>query len=376
MKSKSKLLLTAFILIFSFKWTIYAQKFPKSSPETIELTEEEENFIKNHHILNVACETSWPPFEYYDTSLKLPKHTGINIEILRVLALKAGIELNFIPTDDYTESIGLMRNGKIDILTGFVEKADSLDNIQLTDVLYSLKLLLASTTGNMPQLGDTICMAEFGPKEMEEIYKIFPPNKFYIKTFDYPELALQELKSGRCNHIIIGPYELADYPALPAYTTFPLDIAYYQQYALSKDLGTTALNIFNKAIHSLSQDEFETIIFKNQSERLYYLREKNYVNATKRASMHYTIAVTIIVLGIASTLTVLLIKKQSKVLAYDELTGLPALNNFKRLVREKLRNASPNEYILVSLDIDNFKLINDTYGFSRGNLILVELCQH
>lgn len=57
---------------------------------------------------------------------------------------------------------------------------------------------------------------------------------------------------------------------------------------------------------------------------------------------------------------------------YDQLTGLPSLDNFKQLVKEIMQEDFGDSYAIVNSDISNFKYINDTFGFEIGNSVLCE----
>ncbi|MBE6345211.1 MAG: EAL domain-containing protein [Spirochaetaceae bacterium] len=62
-----------------------------------------------------------------------------------------------------------------------------------------------------------------------------------------------------------------------------------------------------------------------------------------------------------------------KTLYTDPVTGGISYTNFERLVREKLKDTKPNVYSFISLDIHNFKLINDVHGGGGGNATLVHI---
>lgn len=58
-------------------------------------------------------------------------------------------------------------------------------------------------------------------------------------------------------------------------------------------------------------------------------------------------------------------------LAYvDELTGGNNLNKFKQLAEACLGTRGEEKYYLVRLDVDDFKLVNDMFGFEDGNIVL------
>lgn len=60
-------------------------------------------------------------------------------------------------------------------------------------------------------------------------------------------------------------------------------------------------------------------------------------------------------------------KRKIEEMAYvDEITGGKSFNKFKLDVDELLKSTS-HEYVLVDLDVDKFKFINDIFGYEAGN---------
>lgn len=57
---------------------------------------------------------------------------------------------------------------------------------------------------------------------------------------------------------------------------------------------------------------------------------------------------------------------------YDRLTGLYSKEFFYRKVRERLNENPEKEYVIVSSNIENFKLYNDTFGTKAGDQLLCE----
>ena len=62
-------------------------------------------------------------------------------------------------------------------------------------------------------------------------------------------------------------------------------------------------------------------------------------------------------------------------LKYDRLTGLYSKEFFYRKVRERLMKDSDGEYVIVSSNIENFKLYNDIFGVQKGDLLLKEIAK-
>ncbi len=65
----------------------------------------------------------------------------------------------------------------------------------------------------------------------------------------------------------------------------------------------------------------------------------------------------------------------SKLASTDPLTGLPNRRAMAQLLNTEISrfNRSNNTFVLILCDIDNFKIINDTYGHDCGDAILTQL---
>src|SRR5690606_24986264 len=85
-------------------------------------------------------------------------------------------------------------------------------------------------------------------------------------------------------------------------------------------------------------------------------------------------------LGMTGTLSDITVSKESNDLAWrhanlDPLTGLPS----RRFFREKLEveiarlTRSGQSLALLFIDLDGFKLVNDTYGHDTGDLLLIDV---
>ena len=65
-----------------------------------------------------------------------------------------------------------------------------------------------------------------------------------------------------------------------------------------------------------------------------------------------------------------------KVSVKDELTGLNTTLKFKQEVKKVLAKARPGEWSIVSLNINSFHYITESFGQDAGNAIIVELGRH
>ncbi len=78
-----------------------------------------------------------------------------------------------------------------------------------------------------------------------------------------------------------------------------------------------------------------------------------------------------VVIGVVLLLSMNKRRSLEQMLNVDELTGLMTERKFKTTVRKKLASAKPGvQYYIISFDIDNFKYINEVYGYERGTMVI------
>ncbi len=101
------------------------------------------------------------------------------------------------------------------------------------------------------------------------------------------------------------------------------------------------------------------------------------ISASAERISGMTLAATLVLALIFVMLMLWFFKLQKKhlleieqVVFTDELTGVPTMAKFQMEVNRLLDENSDTPYMLVKMDIDRFKLINQTFGYSEGNTIL------
>ena len=65
-----------------------------------------------------------------------------------------------------------------------------------------------------------------------------------------------------------------------------------------------------------------------------------------------------------------------KIQQYDKLTGLPFYEDFLALAeeaKEKKQLSDDEQFVVIAMDISNFKFINQIYGYEIGNQLLQSL---
>ncbi len=126
-----------------------------------------------------------------------------------------------------------------------------------------------------------------------------------------------------------------------------------------------------------AQDKFIETVQRAYLEFSGYYQENNLLRQNNaRLRQNNLIAILgIIVVSCILLITSVLLKLLSTKNLTDQLTDVYNRKKLNQLARQYRRNGTPGLFGVVMLDIDHFKLYNDTYGHVAGDLVLRQVAQ-
>lgn len=346
--------------------------FNTKSINTPNFTREEKAFIAEHPSLKVVHNPSLKPVEYFNSTSK--EMSGISISILQEISRITGIEFESITTKNYEESIKKIIEGEAGLITGYPEELKNSIHIVLTKPYLEVPIILVKANAAEQRRSPRAAVPGYKTLSIKKIKEDF--SHFTFIQYEDSNACLEALLKKEVQYAFLNSYAFDEFARNSPYTdysTIHTGISYPLQIGISSSLGSHGRSLIDKAISQINDETKQTIIYANTIGRAYSITFMQQLR-------HNAVQIITLILLFFATLTITIYflgqktKKRLRTIAYvDELTGLRTLSKFKKDVKEKLYYADPDDYMIISFDIDNFKYINDSFGFEIGNAVLTEL---
>ncbi len=194
-----------------------------------------------------------------------------------------------------------------------------------------------------------------------------------MKIYTNWELLLDDYAAGKIENFISTEAGIA-YAAIyldrdnlsPTQTDLEIPFHLY----ISKELSEEYTTIFNVIFDGADERVIQSIISQNTTSYYPDLSMFDYMQRNGETSM----LVISLVLSIVFALGFYRQRKEKmmvkKAYSTDSLTGVMSIQCFTETMQNKLLSAYPNEYELISFDIDLFKSINTHYGTIKGTELI------
>ncbi len=373
MKNILYLLISALIVtMFTVGINQTAFAYGLETQETISgntLTSAEQGLIKGK-TFEVGYAADQIPIQYEDEE---GQPSGISVTVLNHIAKEHGFKVNYTPyyTNDPKES-----HEDFDIVLSMICKYGHTDEVFDSTVPYSsLPLLLLYKDGDTKiseetdGTGKAYGVVDYINTDSVEIKEYLKgANLVYYQEY---ESLVNDYAEGNLDGAVVttigGDYALKfdnENFSLSA-TPYSVDMNFY----LNKTLEEEYLAIFNKMIENIDSKDINGIIIEESSS---FEPKYTLIKMLDDYGLYLTLAALIAVIIHAATV----VRGKKAVIdarSFDNITNLPVQELFHEKVAEKLKTAKPNEYEMISIDIDRFKIINQYFGYDNGNMILVTI---
>jgi len=231
---------------------------------TINLAEDEQNWLNNHKVIRMCNNPNWKPIEFAQDGNNL-KIDGIAIDTLRLIEKKLDIKFKTIPTSSWSQSQQFLKEKRCDILPAAIKTKQREKYAYFTEPYLNFKLAII-TQNNKPFIDslenilDKTIARKKGSGLIAKLKSKYPNIKI-IETKDYLE-ALKKVSSGEAYYTIatlpVASYYITQFALNNLHIAGYTDMIYKLSIAVSNDKPILT-SILDKALHSISKIEHKNI---------------------------------------------------------------------------------------------------------------------
>lgn len=355
--------------------------------KTLRLSPEERTYIKDNPLIKVGVRSDWKPYDYVNEK---GLHVGMSQDILELVSQRSGLRFTFDVLKD-KELYHALETKKIDMI-GISPKIKNNAISQSAPVFSLREHLFKLATYNEEEV-KRIAVVETLPSEKElrksRLHELHPLAKtITFETLDDAFAALQTRKVD-----LLYATKAAVYVWMQDHQVSGIEMAFPKQgfkeeflYASVLKEDTMLQSIVSKALLMINEEEKRAI-------------QNQWIPLVFKAPINWTLVWQIV--GFVTLFIMAILYKHLRLrrlnkrlsqsekelrqaherlreLAHrDPLTKLYNRRYFEeaaeRMMALSLRHQEP--LCVLMLDIDDFKVVNDTYGHAAGDSVLVDIAQ-
>ncbi|MFI3257676.1 MAG: EAL domain-containing protein [Spirochaetales bacterium] len=325
---------------------------------------------------SVGYYTNGLPMQSADVSQKA---TGISIDILKEIGVAHDIEFYFYPVSN-ASNMGFINTLDINIIYNNAMLTHNTFT-RKTNPYYGLKLVLvASSNAKNFDLSEKIDIGILDYNTLDEsLMNELIPNANII-LYDNTILMQDAFLAGKLECFFTAQSVAQDFIFLykdKNYQIYPVEITVPLTMYLSDNLPENTEELFNRFIQELDITKTTRIVIENTkttANPVAFMSKTTSYDATDMLHHNILVACTVIILsGIAFFFYY---RHICFIMFYDKLTGTLSEYKFNMMLAKALKKAKPNEYALITVDIDKFQHINENYGYDVGTHIIKEFSNY
>ncbi|MEA3331266.1 MAG: diguanylate cyclase [Campylobacterota bacterium] len=341
----------------------------------------EKEYLKNKKELRVCSNPKWMPLEQITDGELI----GISADYLKIIESKIDIPITLIQTENLEQSLDYFKKQKCDILSIFASTPKRKAYMNLTTPYLSTPLVIATTAdkffiSNIEEILDK----KLGiTKDCSfcETLKLKYPNINLVEVNSTKE-GLQEVENGNLygylNNLNVIGYQIQKNNFYSLKIAGKFEENWKLGISVQKD-DEILLEILNKAINSIDDKTQNSIISRWSSIKYDYGFDYR---------LFWQILYVIGFIVLALLYRHYEIKKHNKrlLLLNKKLEQLSTTDTLTKIYNRRYLDSRMNEsfelykryqtpFSLILIDIDDFKLINDTYGHQIGDSVLQTISQ-
>lgn len=347
-----------------------------SAKNSFQLTQAEKNYLLQKKKITMCVDPEWYPLE----AIREGKHIGIASDVMKNFESKLGIPVELVETATWSESLLNVQNHRCDILSLAAKTPERENYLDFTSTYLALPYVMV-TTMEKPFI-ESIELLNGKKIGVVKGYEIL--NR--LKKL-YPALTIVEVESINDGLKKVENGQLYGYVDNLVVTTSYIQREYTGSLKVSLRLEEKdELHIATRNDEPILHDIFEKLVqdLDEKTKQVIYNRWASTIEqvAWMDRKMVWSI-VGFILLGISAfTWRYFILRRYNTKLlelsVTDKLTGLNNRQKIDEKIQEEQRKIDRYKSYrcaILMMDVDFFKMINDTYGHQSGDRILQLLAE-
>lgn len=250
------------------KWIHKLEEFEKVEDKSFNFTPEELSWIYKNKEIKIAGDGYWHPYSYFNDK---GDYIGIVPDLIKLLKKKSGLNIKYIKTSSWSETLDLMENKKIDVVDAISYTKERSKYINFSTKYFGTDIVILGRNDKdryINSLNKIVNKSKIATVRNYVVSNAIKEDFPSIQNFREYETAQDGLKALASNQI---DYFILDIPSFDYYSkkyglgnikiVGPTGYHFDYSLGIQKD-NKILLSIVNKILHSISKDEIDKIYRK------------------------------------------------------------------------------------------------------------------
>ncbi|MBQ9990320.1 MAG: EAL domain-containing protein [Lachnospiraceae bacterium] len=359
--------------------------FAEASNNNLEYSWTERVFLDTDQVYNVAlCADQYPICYRLGTD---SGYKGIALEVLKKIEYHTGLEFQISYVTSFAEGEELLRNGEVDILGSCVMSNNGLQGIsrnldqgvveEYTSSFYEIGLAFVGNRDLKMSDALKIAVPEYFSQGLEGIKSQYPQYEFLVYENDMA--CFDAILSNEADAAIQSDLKVNELSVYEKYKDIQ-NLKYIPGNFITSfvihDENGLLLGILNKAINSISESSRVSII--NNNIQHISVGQFSFWDFLSQYSEYLIAGVLLLFLlnygqGYYRKYK---IELKNKEIAYrDSVANISSMEKFRLDVTPILQSGERDNYYVLAVDVDKFKVVNDLYGYEQGDRVIAFLAR-
>ncbi|MFI3312799.1 MAG: EAL domain-containing protein [Eubacteriales bacterium] len=321
--------------------------------------------LQNKGVYTVGYTADHLPFSYIDDEGNL---TGMGIAVMDYIAQTAGITVEYISIEE-----AVATNTKIDISLSILAD-DQLAQNSIASAPYTQLQMMAMGFSDTLDLKNARVGYLNYASITDEMVEEQLPGSIVTSYANYYGM-VEDFSNGTLDYLLITN--------LVANQTNGLQANVDQVSLYTTDLSVDLQMLFHEDMSQGEIDAFDEILGDLEQEYVYGLMLLSATTAMDPAlsawsyfqSHMINILIALLVMILIGVLIIIRITHSRRkiletALNVDNVTGLMTERRFIEAATERIATGQPGEFTVIAVDIDNFKAINEIFGYQVGTQVI------